>query len=279
MMQFIDSHHHLWQYSATEYPWMGADALALKRDFLIKELEGIAKSQQITGFLTVQARQTIEETSWLLKLANQTQLIRGVVGWVPLQDPQQLEKSITLFSSNQMLKAVRHVVQDEADDRFVLRDDFNAGIARIASTGWIYDILIYAKHLKATIEFVDRHPNQTFVVDHIAKPTIIASQFDKQWESEIKELAKRENVWCKFSGVATEVRDATWSLEVIKPYWQTVLNAFGIHRLMYGSDWPVCLLKTDYGHWKSAVSSLCEELTISEQSAFWFENVVRCYRL
>jgi L-fuconolactonase len=278
-MKIIDSHHHLWQYSKSEYPWMGEAAGALKHDFLIPELELIAKANEISGFVSVQARQTIEETQWLLELAERCELIRGVVGWFDLQDAELLGLQIKQFSSCRLLKGVRHVVQDEPDDEFILGTAFNRGVEALASTDWVYDILIFGKHLANTIKFVDLHPNQTFVLDHIAKPTVATGQFDQKWATEIRELAKRSNVACKFSGVATEVRDANWDVSTIRPYWEVMLEAFGSRRIMFGSDWPVCLLRTEYNRWKSSVGQLASSLSQDEQQAFWSANASRIYRL
>lgn len=278
-MKVIDAHHHLWKYSPEQYPWMKEDAGPLKRDFLVNELNEIACTNQIDGFVTVQARQSLEETRWLLELAQQTQLIRGVVGWLPLRDQQQLEACIVEFVQHSLFKGVRHVVQDEPDDRFLLGDDFNQGIAKLVGTGWAYDILIFSKHLGPTIEFVDRHPNQVFVLDHIAKPTIRAKEFAEVWSKQIRELSKRNNVSCKFSGVVTEVRDEQWNAEMLLPYWETMLDCFGSQRIMFGSDWPVCLLRSQYGTWKSTVEQFANRLSPNERTAFWYENAAKTYRL
>ncbi len=275
----IDSHHHLWQYSQSEYPWMGEGAELLQNDFLTPELTAVAKENSISGFVSVQARQVVAETSWLLDLAEKCELIRGVVGWLPLRDAAELAAQIEIFSNRPLLKGIRHVVQDEPDDEFILGTAFNQGVRALASTGWVYDILIYSRHLSSTIQFVDRHPNQLFVLDHIAKPTIVAKQFDQQWASEIRELAQRPNVACKFSGVATEVRDSQWDESTMKPYWDVTLEAFGCQRVMFGSDWPVCLLRTEYSRWKSCVELLVAELSTSEQHAFWSANASRVYSL
>ena len=278
-MQVIDCHHHLWNYSAEQYPWIGPDAGVLKKDFLLPDLQQLSEMNDVHGFVAVHARQSLEDTHWLLELAKQSTLIRGVVGWVPLRDHEQLSLAIESLSGNKMLKGIRHVIQDEPDDRFILGDAFNRGIEILGSTEWVYDILIYAKHLANTIEFVDRHPEQPFVLDHIAKPSILADRFDHAWANHIKQLGKRPNVSCKFSGVASEVRDASWNSSTIRPYWDVAIEAFGVERLMYASDWPVCLLKTDYSRWKETVGEFASELTNDEQAAFWSGNATRIYRL
>jgi L-fuconolactonase len=274
----IDSHHHFWNYSAESYGWINDQMSVLKRDFGPQNLLDVAQAVGIDGVVSVQARQTIQETHWLLEIADSNQLVRGVVGWVPLADAN-IDEVLEQLRRFKMLKAVRHVVHDEADDEFILGGEFNRGISALAKFDLVYDILIFAKHLRASIDFVDHHLSQPFVLDHIAKPTIVAAKFDSDWEKNFRELAKRENVSCKFSGVATEVRDAEWSLETIRPYWDVALEAFGPQRLMFGSDWPVCLLRTSYEKWHSAVSELASELSANEQNAFWGGNAERVYKL
>ncbi len=274
----IDSHHHLWNYSPEQYDWIGDQMSILKRDYAPIALRDVTSSVGIQGVVSVQARQTLEETDWLVELANNHDLIRGVVGWVPLADPR-LEESLERLQSKPKLKGVRHVVQSEEDDRFILGAEFNRGISLLPKYGLVYDILILAKHLPPTIEFVDQHPEQPFVLDHIAKPTIALSKFDVQWEKNIRELAKRKNVFCKFSGVVTEVRDERWTLATLQPYWDVVLDAFGVQRLMFGSDWPVCLLRSSYAQWHDATQHLASQLSASEQQAFWGDNATRVYQL
>lgn len=256
---------------------MGENMGILKQDFLVPELQSISEAAGVSGFVTVQARQSIEETRWLLELSEQCPLIRGVVGWLPLRELDQLPKYIEQFSESEKLLGVRHVIQDEPDDAFILGEAFNQGIRALAKTYWVYDILIYAKHLENTIQFVDRHPDQVFVLDHIAKPRVSANQFDSRWATNIRELARRQNVSCKFSGVATEVVDSSWEHSTLKPYWDVAFESFGSHRMMYGSDWPVCLLATEYGRWKSCIEHFAGELTLDEQASFWSGNAERIY--
>ena len=250
----------------------------LKQDFGPTQLQAIAKESGVDGFVTVQARQSLAETEQLLALAAEEPLIRGVVGWVPLADPG-LETILDRFAGEPLLKGVRHVVQDEPDDHFILGQDFNRGVARLKERDLVYDILIFARQLPATIEFVDQHPDLEMVVDHIAKPTIQADQFDAGWETGIRELAKRERLTCKFSGVVTEVRDESWNLDTIRRYWEVALEAFTPKRLMFGSDWPVCLLRTGHQQWVQTVRQLAGELSESEQQDFFANNAIRAYHL
>jgi L-fuconolactonase len=274
----LDSHHHFWNYSAEEYSWIDATKLQLKRDFLPSDLEQVMLESKIEQVVSVQARQSLAETQWLLDLADQNDFIAGVVGWVPLAT-ESIRATLEQFASHPKLVAVRHVVQDEPDDAFILGVDFNRGVAMLSEFDRVYDILIYAKHLKPTIEFVDRHPSQRFVLDHIAKPTIEANAFDTSWERDLRELAKRSHVACKFSGVATEIRPNDWGIETIRPYWDVALDAFGPKRLLYGSDWPVCLLKTDYPRWVRICEQLTQELSFEEQSWFWSKSARHWYGL
>lgn len=274
----IDSHHHLWKYSAEDYGWIGESMRVLQQDFLLPELRGIAQDSGVDGFVAVQARQTVAETDELLRLAAEEPLIRGVVGWVPLADPG-IAEVLDRLSDETKLKGVRHVVHDEADDRFILGQEFNRGIAHLKGRGLVYDILIFARHLPASIEFVDHHPNLEMVLDHIAKPTIRADQFDSKWASDLRELAKRDNVTCKFSGVVTEVRDDTYSIDTIRPYWDVALEAFTPRRLMFGSDWPVCLLRTGHRQWVETAQQLAKELSPSEQADFFANTAIKAYHL
>ncbi len=272
----IDSHHHLWAINDTDYVWMTEDHARIRRDFLPEDAATNFKASGIDGSVVVQARQMVEETEWLLGLAEANDWMRGVVGWVPLLEDGG-EPFLERFASHPKLCGVRHVVHDEPDDDFILREDFNEGIRRLAGYGLVYDILIFEKHLPQTIEFVDRHPEQVFVVDHIAKPVIRKDAFDEAWARNIRELAKREKVSCKLSGMVTEVRDAEWDTELLRPYFETVLEAFGADRLMFGSDWPVCLLRSEYGAWVGCVEELVADLSEDEKAAFWGRNAARIY--
>lgn len=274
----IDSHHHFWQYSAEQYPWISDAMGVLQSDFLPMDLLAEAQPKRVEGVVSVQARQSVEETRWLLTLAEEHDWIRGVVGWLPLAMPS-IRQTMDGFRNEKKLCGLRHVVQDEQDDEFLARPDFNDGIRALQGFDWVYDLLIYSRQLPFAIPFVDRHPDQVFVLDHIAKPTIQFGTHDRDWDRDMRELAKRPNVFCKFSGVATEVRGQTWSIPTIKPYWETALEAFGPNRLLFGSDWPVCKLKISYAAWIDAVTLLSSSLSDSEQTNFWHSNAVRTYGL
>lgn len=281
----IDSHHHLWEYSPREYPWISETMSILRDDFLPSQLQEVSRSSGVEGFVTVQARQSILETETLLRIAAEHPPVLGVVGWVPLASAT-VDQDLRKLCASPWLKGVRHVAQDEPDDRFLVGAAFNRGIALLADFGLVYDILIYARQLPAAIEMVDAHPTQPMVLDHIGKPTIRPGVFDERWERDFRELAKRPNVSCKFSGVVTEIRprgddsgSAEWSLDDIRRYWDVALDAFTPSRLMFGSDWPVCLLRTPYVRWLETVGELAAGLTPSERQGIFSTNAARVYRL
>ena len=274
----IDSHHHLWEYSAEEYGWISDQMEVIRRSFGAAELRDVAAGSEVDGFVSVQARQTLEETDALLRVADSEPLILGVVGWVPLMSPE-IADVLDQYADANRLYGVRHVVQDEPDVQFILGEDFNRGVSQLLDRNLIYDVLIYARHLNATIEFIDRHPQQPMVLDHIAKPTIHRQHFDNQWRDSFLELAKRDNITCKFSGVVTEIRDSQWDIETVRPYWDTALEAFTPKRLMFGSDWPVCLLQSEHSQWTNLVRELASELSPSEQEDFFANNAIQTYGL
>ena len=274
----IDAHHHLWKYSAAEYGWISPEMRVLRRDFLPADLEKLMHHFGIEGTVAVQARQTLQETEWLLELARQHSLIRGVVGWVPLTEGARVRRHLEKFAGNHKFRGVRHVIQDEADPRYILREDFNAGVRSLLESGLRYDILIFEKHLPAAIEFVDRHPKQTFILDHVAKPRI-KDHILSPWDSNLREIAKRPNVYCKLSGMVTEADPKRWKPTDLQPYIDVVLSAFGPQRLMYGSDWPVMLLAGDYVKWYGVVTNAISKLSKAEQDRVMGGTAMEAYGL
>lgn len=272
----IDAHHHLWKYSAAEYGWITPQMPAIRRDFLPAQLEELMHHFGIEGTVAVQARQTLEETTWLLSLAEKHPLIRGVVGWVPLTEGAGVKRHLERFAGNHGLRGVRHVIHDEADPRYILRDDFNAGVRALREFGLRYDILIFERHLPAAIEFVDRHPNQVFILDHVAKPRI-KERVLSPWDRNMRELAKRQNVYCKLSGMATEADLERWTPQDLQPYIDVAIAAFGPRRLMYGSDWPVLLLAGDYARWFGTVSNAISKLSKAEQERIMGGTAAEAY--
>jgi len=274
----IDSHHHFWHYSASEYGWIDEAKKPLQRNFLPGELKLELDANRIDAVVSVQARQSLDETRALLDFAAEYPWIRGVIGWVPLCDPTVSELLDELIAHSH-LRGVRHVVQDEPDDRFMLRPEFVAGISQLASRNLVYDLLVLPHQLPASIELVDCFPEQRFVLDHIAKPPIALGSIDSTWKALFESLAKRANVYCKFSGIITEVRDESWTAETMRPYWEAACESFGASRLMFGTDWPVCTLRGSYSEWTTAVNELSGELSPSEQARFWGQTAIEAYSL
>jgi L-fuconolactonase len=259
----IDAHHHLWAYSFEEYPWMTEGMEAIRRDFLAEDLKAVLRESEIAGTVVVQARQTLIETDWLLDLSSSNDLIHGVVGWLPLADPE-VHRELERFATQEKLKAARHVLHDEADDYYILREDFNRGVALLKEFDLRYDILIFERHLPQAIEFVTRHPNQIFIVDHIAKPRI-RDRLVSPWQENIWELARRQNVYCKLSGMVTEANWSSWTESDLQPYVESILESFGPRRVMFGSDWPVLLVASSYKRWVNAVRHMISSLSTDEQ--------------
>lgn len=273
----IDSHHHFWNYSVEEYDWIDDEMKAIRRDFLPEDLEKEIRGAGIDGVVSVQARQTVEETEWLLAFSEEHDFIKGVVVWVPLVSPI-LRQCLSGFASFHKLKSVRHVVQGEPDDNFILRKDFNEGIRGLKEFNLSYDILILEKHLPQTIKFVDMHPDQIFILDHIAKPRIRENILEP-WAKNIRSLAERQNVYCKVSGMVTEADYRKWTEDQLRPYFDTVLDSFGPKRLMFGSDWPVCTVACEYRRWVEIVRKSISKLSNSEQEAIFGGNAIRAYNL
>jgi len=274
----IDAHHHLWKHNDRDYDWMNGDRLQpLRRDFLAEDLVDATKNSDVQGTVLVQVRQSLVETEWLLNIASRSSLVQGVVGWAPLSSPE-VKALLEQSAIDPKLKGIRHILQDEPDDSFMLRDDFNRGVALLKDFGLVYDILIFERHLPQSIEFVDRHPNQVFVLDHVAKPRIKDNELSP-WAERVGELAKRENVFCKVSGMVTEADWGSWSARQLRPYFDVVLAAFGPGRLMYGSDWPVLTLAGDYDAWVRTFQSFIAELSPDEQNRISSGTARQVYRL
>ncbi len=250
---------------------------AIRRNFLPADLKREIDAEGVDGVVSVQARQTVEETEWLLGMAGQNPFIRGVVGWVPLASPQ-VGGELARFAANPNLKAVRHVLHDEPDDNYMLRDDFNEGLSLLGAYGLAYDILIFERHLPQTVQLVDRHQEQVFIVDHIAKPKISRNEVSP-WRENIQELAKRQNVYCKMSGLVTEADFKAWTFEQLKVYMDVVLSAFGPQRTMFGSDWPVCLVACEYARWHGIVSDFVSPLSAAGQQRVLGGTAIEAYKL
>ncbi len=276
-LQRIDSHQHFWHYSEAEFGWIPDEMASIRRSFLPKNLSPALKESGIDGCVAVQAPQTEEETHFLLELAGVYPFIKGVVGWVELTSPK-VKFRIEEFAEESVFKGVRHILQAEEDDSFMLRKDFLAGIACLEPFGLSYDILIFPRHLEIACRLVDLFPNQKFVVDHLAKPNIKAGIMEP-WATSLKKLAERPNVFCKVSGMVTEAGITGWNYTMLEPYMETALEAFGADRLMFGSDWPVCLPSGSYSEILAPVNQFISTLSEQEQSSIMGGTAGKFYNL
>ncbi len=278
----IDAHHHLWRYTAEEYDWIDDTMDPLRRDFLPAEFDVEMRSAGVDGAVTVEARQTVEETRWLLDLAEQHTAICGVVGWLPIADPAFPGILDDMLSARQPhaarhLKGLRHGVQAEPGG-FLDGEAFNRGIRAMLGSGLVFDLLIRGYQLAEGTRFVDRHRRQPFVLDHMGKPSIRDGDL-QPWSEALRELARRPNVCCKISGMVTEADWHAWKAEQLQPYFEVALEAFGPDRLMIGSDWPVLSLGSTYGRWWSTVEGWIERLSPSEQRSILGETATEVYAL
>ncbi len=276
---YLDSHQHFWRYEAREFDWIDESMAAIRRDFLLADLAPVLALGGVDGTIAVQARQSVAETDWLLKLAGENpRMIRGVVGWLPLREQgERVGRLLEERNESGLLKGVRHVLQGEPD-AYMADADFNAGVGQLAGFGLSYDLLVRAPQLPSVIGLVDRHPDLPVVLDHGAKPVVQGAP-DAAWMRLIRELARRPQVGCKLSGLVTEVPGWKWTVETVRPYFDTVLEAFGADRLMFGSDWPVCLVATPYAAWLDGVRTLIADLSADEQTLILGGTAARFYRL
>ena len=273
----IDAHQHFWIYNSPEYEWIDESMSVLRRNFLPADLAPELAAAGLQGSIAVQARQSLEETRWLLELADGSPNILGVVGWVDLCSPE-CRTQLKAFRKNPKLVGIRHIVQSEPDDRFLLRPDFLRGIAILEEFDLAYDILIYTKHLPVAAGFVERFPKHRFVLDHLAKPLIKKREIES-WAAGIRRLAGFPNVFCKLSGLVTEADWRHWQPEDIIPYLDVALAAFGPSRLMIGSDWPVCLVASSYSRTLDVVKNYLQKHPAETRDAVLGGNARRFWRL
>jgi L-fuconolactonase len=273
----IDAHQHFWVYDRSEYAWIDESMGALRRDFLPKDLEPELNHAGFQGCVAVQARQTNEETRWLLQLASESSFILGVVGWLDLRSPQA-GSELQGLANQPKLVGVRHVLQDEPDERFLLRPEFLRGVASLAQYDLAYDILIFEKHLPVAAEFVRKFPQQRFVLDHLAKPRIKEKRIHP-WTAGMRALAAFPNVYCKLSGLVTEADWQNWKPEEFTPYLDVVMECFGPDRLMIGSDWPVCTVAASYPRAIGAVVQYIDRFSKEVREKLLGENAQRFYKL
>ena len=274
-MKKIDSHQHFWKYDTQKHSWMSDEMDAIKTDFLPKNSKNVLDNNGLEGCVSVQADQSEQETFFLNDLATANEFIKGVVGWIDLQS-EDAEERLAVFSDLPKVKGFRHLVQDEPDPEFMLQEAFVRGISNLQKFGFTYDILIFPNQLPAAIELTRQFPEQKFVLDHIAKPPIGKGEMNG-WMDGIKELSRSENTFCKISGMVTEANWKSWQYEDYLPYLDVVFEAFGTNRLMYGSDWPVCLLSCEYSEMKSIPDRYMAALSSDENNMVMGGNASKFY--
>ncbi len=273
----IDSHQHFWNYDPARDTWITEEMSILKRDFLPEDLDHEYQANGIDASIAVQADQSENETLFLLDLANRNSKIAGVVGWVDLCSSKAAER-LAFFSQFEKLRGFRHIAQAEPDERFLVRDDFVRGIAGLREFGFTYDILIYPKQLPAALELVAKLPEQRFIIDHLAKPEI-KTRGAASWATHMRNIAQNPNVYCKLSGLVTEADWHHWKSEDFKPYLDVVFDAFGPQRLMFGSDWPVCLLAGSYQRVKQVIEDYLNGHSEDEKEKIFGDNAIGFYGL
>ena len=272
----IDSHQHFWKYDPVRDTWIDTSMDSIRKDFLPKDLLPILKENKIDGCIAVQADQSETETEFLLQCAEKNPFIKGVVGWVDLT-ANNLEERLEYYASNPLFKGVRHIVQAENDD-YLLRDDVQNGIGKLLKYDLAYDILVFPNQLPSAIAIVEAFPNQKFILDHIAKPTI-SKAISEIWVHNIKQLSTHKNVYCKLSGMVTETINFKFKEDDFKPYIDVIFKAFGPDRIMFGSDWPVCLLAANYDKVLRIVNDYLENQSIGVKNNILGKNAIKIYNL
>ena len=273
----IDSHQHFWNYEPEKHSWIDDEMSVIRRDFLSDDLQKVFDENGVDACVAVQADQTTEETDFLISIAENNNFIKGVVGWADLRSGS-IEDDLLKYKKYNVVKGFRHVVQGEQDHNFMLRPEFLNGIELLGKYDLCYDILIFPHQLGAALELVRKFPSQKFVIDHIAKP-YIKDGFFEGWAVMMREIAKHQNVHCKISGMITEADYKTWTPEQVHPYMKLVLESFGASRVMYGSDWPVCLVAGNYSMVKALVTDFITDLSQEEQNAIMGGNAAKFYNL
>lgn len=273
----IDTHQHFWRYQPENYAWINDEMAALQRDYAPAELEPLLHEANIAGTVAVEARGHLAETDHLLAIAEQTAFVRGVVGWLPLSEPgaaQLLER----YAAHPKLRGLRHWLGASHDLDYMFGAALQRGVALLAPTGLSFDLMLWPPQLASASAFVDRHPNQIFILDHFAKPYIRDGQLEP-WRSQLRELARRPNVYCKVSGLTTEADWQSWQPEHLAPYLDAALEAFTPRRLMFGSDWPVCTLASGYVRWAQTIAKWAGTLSAAEGDRILGGTALEAYRL
>ncbi|ASZ11625.1 amidohydrolase family protein [Chitinophaga pendula] len=273
----IDSHQHFWRYHPVKDAWITDDMQVIQRDFLPDDLQPVLTANGITGCVAVQADQSEAETDWLLQLAGAYPFIKGVVGWVDLR-AEHIRERLLHYKQFPLLKGFRHIVQAEPDPAFLLGKEFLRGIAALQDFGFTYDILVLSTQLPAVVSFVAQCPAQKLVVDHLAKPAIRSGDIH-EWANDMRQLGRHPHVYCKVSGMVTEADWQGWHADDLRPYLDVVFEAFGPERLLFGSDWPVCLVAAQYAEWCALLEDYMQGLTFAEKRMVWGGNAKQFYNL
>ena len=276
-MKTIDAHQHFWQFDPVRDSWITDEMSVIQKDFFPDDLKPVLQQNGFDGCVAVQASQSEEETDFLVSLAAQNDFIKGVVGWVDLQ-ANDIEERLAKYKSIPVIKGFRHVLQGEPQRDLMLKPEFKRGIAALQKHGFTYDILIFPDQVNFSDELVASFPEQKFVIDHIAKPYIKRKEID-EWKKDMEKIAKHENVYCKISGMVTEADWKAWKKEDFKPYLDVVVEAFGTDRILFGSDWPVCLVAASYEKMLAIVKDYFASFSQDEQDRFFGLNAIRFYNL
>lgn len=276
-MQKIDAHQHFWKYNQQDFAWITDDMHVIQKDFLPDDLLPIYQQHNIDGCVAVQVNQSEEENLFFLNLADQFDFIKGIVGWIDLP-AVNIEERLAFFSKHKKIKGFRHILQGETNRALMLEEKFLNGISQLKKFNYTYDILIYTDQLQYALEFVQKFPDQLFVIDHLAKP-LIKQQEIEDWKKSIQQFKSFENVYCKISGMVTEADWNNWSNQTFKPYIDVVAETFGTNRIMFGSDWPVCLVAANYDEMFAVVENYFSSFSKDEQGKFFGENAIRFYNL
>lgn len=276
-MQRIDSHVHFWDYDPVRNSWITEDMRAIRRDFLPGDIGPLLKEHAIDGCILVQVNQTEAENDFFLKLASAHNFVKGIVGWVDLCR-ENIRDRLQHYQAEKKIRGFRHILQDEADRAYMLRPDFIKGIGSLQEFGFTYDLLIYPDQLSPALQLVKTFPEQLFIIDHLAKPAIRNRELD-EWEKGIFDISRMENVYCKLSGMVTEARGQPWTNKTFTPYMDAVIESFGTDRVLFGSDWPVCLQAATYGEVLNVAEDYFSAYSSSEKEKIFGGNAVAFYGL
>jgi L-fuconolactonase len=273
----VDSHQHFWQVGRFDYPWMRPEVAVLCHDYLPAQLEPILQAHRVHQTVLVQASNSVAETQWLLSLADQHPFIAGVVGWVDLQG-DEVGRQLDDLAAHPKFKGVRHLVESEPADDWLAQESVIKGLRELSSRRLSYDLLVHTRHLKHAKAVVDECPELQFVIDHVAKPPIARSEI-RGWARELKPFSAAPNVWCKLSGLVTEANWTNWRIEDFIPYIDKALEYFGPQRMMFGSDWPVCVLAASYEQVLEIANTVLADLSAADKELIFSRNASQFYRI